>query len=1343
MADVEDRKLTCYFGILNLGGVMETKDVINGNTVDYSEVICPLYSTQSYKIKTTFNKNLTFKEIGEDGEYKKSTNFANIYFPDSSNPYHGKFYQAKFRREVLWDFGDGTQKMGYSAQHSYKLPGRYKITCTFFDINRRAWTNLYCIYVVVKELIPTVLRFDEELYPNDIVKSQIFCSKIERIARIEALNSNTVREPLTINAERVFSDEQHQKSYEQIGKNYEELPNLTFKFMQRYWSFIKNTQTLYYNSDKVHSIYLTPSDTYQPRYTDIYAKFYFTPKGSIIGDEQVLEDKIDVALYQVIPYKHIDSNLTKIKILNPNQSILNFDDQEWIQIDVNQVYTQQQLPSDVVYVGRRGFCDIFYKNDFVSNPVGDNNVGTYNLLRFIYNIENNITNEFVSSPTYTNMMPLMMKTRVTSTPVQDVKIGVSADGFLRDFENTVKSWYIDPFFHNGLYKGIDVDAYVFPFIPYEESFYIEGADDLIIDINQSGYDTYNKMYYVPKDIIFNLQYSPILVPNKGNASYVNHGLPDNSDDETALQKFLTDYIIGVHPWFYRVPLVLQDYIKIRLLIRYTNTNNEGNIENNDIIIEKYNMKSSDDIVIPRQLQSYQDVDKLLDVYMAHPMFQETKNIKDAMRAYLGKGLLQQTTTSIDNFLDDTANIKTCYLKNLISILKMLGEDVTQFEDGSFDGVNDMKNFVRLLSMNHTDLVGHKVKEDYNIKVSNDARGKHVGEEIFVDDILSLNINDGQHLGKVTGVTKNSSSKALQVTIPNGVDLIVADKYTKETKIIKFYGMMKKQENQTHTSIQIRDYDPSWGWNLLLPTDNFNAINVRIRELQAKINDGRYSRTTRNKAAEEVQSLKKRKGDLISGYYRFFLLNPQRTERRIGNFIENAFISEEIENSEEWDKDWGVTHDIMMKIFMDNCFLKNNRKPGGIYNNRIIEHEVINYVTKGDIQIVKNIYNEVPHSMFVNGTPQSTYDIDGNIKITGYINGQGENILVVSTENFLIDNYATVSMIGQPFTVFVNYDGTFVKKQQTYSFTNNNANVKLTIGISGSVEYPLIDAGMIIEFTDERIEKTVSFANKIETYGKFGYYSNIERQLKCSTTKIDGLVEYSTPLFAELSFNQKAKIGNNSCTISARCTVKDLQISISKQVNVVIDSDGEIHFESDYISFSPDTASDGSPVYGSFYFNVSGNAVLGTHLLKAYSYNPETALELQNSMRVMIAEPETYSFRVTSNSNDNHFSVNGEDGFALGYYFVIESLGGKVSAPIEDVAINPVVSLKVYNNSNVCVYQNIQTIENVISDDIKDYGYVYRDIVSFKYNDDCQGIIAVDSYGGYHDLTGYELHLTIK
>jgi PKD repeat protein len=99
----------------------------------------------------------------------------------------------------MWDFGDGTVKTGYSAEHSYKKPGRYKITCTFFDINRRAWTNSYCIYVVVKEVLPTILRFNKELFGDDIIKKSLKCSKIERVARIEALNSNTVTEPLDIN----------------------------------------------------------------------------------------------------------------------------------------------------------------------------------------------------------------------------------------------------------------------------------------------------------------------------------------------------------------------------------------------------------------------------------------------------------------------------------------------------------------------------------------------------------------------------------------------------------------------------------------------------------------------------------------------------------------------------------------------------------------------------------------------------------------------------------------------------------------------------------------------------------------------------------------------------------------------------------------------------------------------------------------------------------------------------------------------------------------------------------------------------------------------------------------
>jgi recombinational DNA repair protein RecR len=54
----------------------------------------------------------------------------------------------------------------------------------------------------------------------------------------------------------------------------------------------------------------------------------------------------------------------------------------------------------------------------------------------------------------------------------------------------------------------------------------------------------------------------------------------------------------------------------------------------------------------------------------------------------------------------------------------------------------MKDFVRLLSMNHADLVGHLIEEEYDISVTRDARGVNVGDEIDVEDVLSLNKAEG-------------------------------------------------------------------------------------------------------------------------------------------------------------------------------------------------------------------------------------------------------------------------------------------------------------------------------------------------------------------------------------------------------------------------------------------------------------------------------------------------------------------------------------------------------------------------------------------------------------------------
>jgi hypothetical protein len=53
---------------------------------------------------------------------------------------------------------------------------------------------------------------------------------------------------------------------------------------------------------------------------------------------------------------------------------------------------------------------------------------------------------------------------------------------------------------------------------------------LIIDSEEAGMEVNNKMYYVPKDLSFDLQYIPVIDKSKGNSSYVNHGLPDDLKD---------------------------------------------------------------------------------------------------------------------------------------------------------------------------------------------------------------------------------------------------------------------------------------------------------------------------------------------------------------------------------------------------------------------------------------------------------------------------------------------------------------------------------------------------------------------------------------------------------------------------------------------------------------------------------------------------------------------------------------------------------------------------------------------------------------------------------------------
>ena len=309
----ENRSVTVKFGILNMGGYMPAR-LIEGNSFN-SEVICPLFAGIGYKIKTTFNRNINYVL---DGEKHSTSDFGAVTYNSDSQFENGIYYQKNFRRDVLWDFGDGTKIEGASVEHYYKKPGRYKITCTFFDINRRGWTNSYALYVQVKEIIPTSLRFSEN---EKNFKSEIKCSKIEKILKLEALISSDVEDIKLVSKRIIETDE------DRTQKAYEEIKSVSRYHLRPYYTFLKNEKIYFRGGEEIHSSYMRPVENYDVEYHEIYGKFQY----------DILTEQIILRLFLYHPFKLKDEDHLSYKCIDPNCDITKNDD--YITIHLKQIYS--------------------------------------------------------------------------------------------------------------------------------------------------------------------------------------------------------------------------------------------------------------------------------------------------------------------------------------------------------------------------------------------------------------------------------------------------------------------------------------------------------------------------------------------------------------------------------------------------------------------------------------------------------------------------------------------------------------------------------------------------------------------------------------------------------------------------------------------------------------------------------------------------------------------------------------------------------------------------------------------------------------------------------------------
>lgn len=748
------------FGIVNIAGLMESSENVVSN---------PVFSHESYTIRTTLDSSLS-PELGT------------IISETSEN---GKNYKKYFRKNVRWDFGDGTETDGQFATHSYKFPGRYTITCYFFDIDRKGYKNGYSLDVIVKQAIPSKIEFVK----SESSVESIPCSSTEKIARLDVTLSNLVSMNLNIKAQRIF------ENGETVRPNWEDVKELEKPQFQSYYTFL--------TIDDI----LQPCTKYKIDYETIYGRFFV--QGGLL----------DIELYRVTPFKNAEK-LPDIYINDPNVSILISEKEPTISVPIHNVSTVSEVPEGCTPIGKRGFVDILYRSDFISSN---------DKLMFSFDIDNyNITDTSIPSKNFLNIQPLGLNLSVVGNENKTVRYSLTFNGFCNNYRD------VDEDIEKSFIKNYCFSCYLTPYIKNE----------------LCG-------YYIPKDYdLYDM-----------GCSVIYRG------DNDSLVKITKN---NIYQFLLNVRFELHSIL-------------EAEISMSDFKLYLYRtLQDMSNIVLPREHMYEQDLDDLIKSYFPHTVFNDKTEFKQMIKNLLGNNnFLNYIVTRGVNFVDDFSNPHTIYTSQLLNLLKMMGQNVSEYEVTNFDGVNELRDLCRILSMNFSRVFGHKIKDKNGIRVTEFEHGYNVGDRIFVTDKLYVYVdNHGRDLlrGKIFKIERDG--EILDIDYPTV--LIVSDDYAHSSRTVSFSGIapveevQQDEEGRTFTVFCIANYDRSWRWNLLLP-DNYNT---------------------------------EKQGEIINSYYSFYLFKESDETTRIGNYADEKNITSEMEQLDNWDADSGLAEKLLLSVVLD-------------------------------------------------------------------------------------------------------------------------------------------------------------------------------------------------------------------------------------------------------------------------------------------------------------------------------------------------------------------------------------------------------------------------------------------
>lgn len=454
------------------------------------------------------------------------------------------------------------------------------------------------------------------------------------------------------------------------------------------------------------------------------------------------------------------------------------------------------------------------------------------------------------------MSPLGIDINIVENDKDKILVGWNLNGAFHEITENGNDVYVE---HSFL-KNLIETAYAMPYIKYTPS-------DFSIASETEDNFTIEPFYYVPKDFdVKDMKLSSLV----GNDTIIKV-LKSQSTEWCYKVVFYTNNTVNVSCSFNGKEGILK-----------ADKNNEG-----DVI-------SQDEIVTPHEIYFTENADKVVDVLTTPFGLKDSSNLKDALGSiFTNDNWLEKTLTKITHFFNNTVHGDTCHVSYLVSLLQSMGEELGEYSDSSFQLLNDLNDFTRLLSMQRTNLIGHETSATLDTVFDGEHKGKNVNDEIYPDDIIFTDEN-----GLIIGYQREGKPYKLEVP----TEIIIHDRFTKTSRSANFFGFpsptkwdeddfdrefleykevyKKDRDDLVYT---ILDYQKNWGWNLLLP----NRF---------------WTHTDSAKAT-------------IGAYYRFFILDPTTEKRRFGNYVDISSFGTEDGGilNENWDADWKMAFHILQKI----------------------------------------------------------------------------------------------------------------------------------------------------------------------------------------------------------------------------------------------------------------------------------------------------------------------------------------------------------------------------------------------------------------------------------------------